>query len=259
VNPPVPPWADAVEAAFRAVRDDVREAFARRPGRVEMKEDRTVVTALDRRLETAIGERLLAIDPAFGLVGEEHGEMRPGDPTWYLDPLDGTLNFTRRISRFASQAVLLEGEEPVFAAVYEPLLDDYAWAARGAGAWREGRPMRVSDRPVGDAVLLLDVSKGGRFMDVPGLIRDLRRAVYRVRALGTIAVQMRDVADGAAEAFFGSRRSPSRLHDVGPGVLLVREAGGTVTDAEGRDPFAERRSLLAASPSVHAALRTLLT
>jgi myo-inositol-1(or 4)-monophosphatase len=250
--------APAVERAFRAVRGEVEAAFRRAPGPVEMKEGRTVVTDLDRRLEARLAEALLALDPAFGLVGEESGVVRADTPTWHLDPLDGTLNFSRRLPVFGCQAALLEGADPLFAAVYEPLRDDFAWAARGEGAWRQGRAMRVSRRPLADALLLANVSRGGSFVRDPPQFARVRRAVYRLRALGTVALQLRDVADGAAEGFYGSRDAPSPLHDLAPGALLVREAGGIVTDGHGGDPFADRRSLLAAPPHLHGALLGLL-
>jgi myo-inositol-1(or 4)-monophosphatase len=246
--------ATRVERIFRGIRPLVEEAFRRAPASETMKEDRTVVTDLDRRLEVRLGESLLALDPTWGLVGEEGGEIRTGRPTWHLDPLDGTLNFSRRLPVFGSQAVLLDGHDPLFAAVYEPLRDDFTWAARGLGTWREGRQVRVSSRDVREALMLVDVSRSGVLVRRAGLLPRLRDAVYRMRALGTVALQLRDVAVGVADAFFGSRRHPGHLHDLAPGILLVREAGGVVTDAEGRDPFEDRRSLLAAPPAVHAAL-----
>jgi fructose-1,6-bisphosphatase/inositol monophosphatase family enzyme len=154
--------------------------------------------------------------------------------------------------------VLLDGERPVFAAIYEPLQDDFAWAAHGEGAWREGRRMGVADRALEDAVVLLDVSKSGVFARRPDVLPRLRRAVYRVRALGSVGIQLRDVAAGSADAFVGSRANPSPLHDVAPGALLVREAGGIATDLAGGDALRDRRSLVAASPGVHAALCALV-
>lgn len=250
--------AAPLERALRALRPLVQEVWDAPPGAFERKADRTVVTELDRQLEDRLAEALLALDPTFGFVGEEGGERRPGRPTWYVDPLDGTLNFSRRLPWFAMQAALVDGDQPILAAIYEPLPDDFAWAARGVGAFRQGRPIRVATRPLEDALLFLDLPRRGRLVREPDLLPPLRRAVYRARAVGTIALMLRDVACGAADAFYGSRDSGVALHDLAPGLLLVREAGGVVTDERGGDVWKTRTSLLAAAPETHRALLPLV-
>ncbi|MFV1958429.1 MAG: inositol monophosphatase [Planctomycetota bacterium] len=244
-----------VEAAFRAVRAPILEVFASPPVPVEHKDDGTVVTDLDRRLEERLAEALLALDPAFGLVGEEGGLRREGDPVWHLDPLDGTLNFTRRLPLFAVQTVLVEeGRVPLFAAIYDPLADVFGWAGRGEGAWWGGERLAVSRRGRDRALLVLDLARGGRFVTEEGFLARLRRAVYRARALGCVALDLAAVARAQAEGFVSTRRGRTPVHDFGPGLLFVREAGGLVTTFEGADPFDGCTSLLAAPPAIHADL-----
>jgi len=250
--------AEDVEAAFRSIRARVVEVFDQEPEARQLKLDGSVVTALDLELEAILAEALLALEPSFGLVGEEGGTLREGSPTWVLDPLDGTANFSRRSPLFGSQVALLDGTRPLFSAVYEPLRDDFTWAAEGAGAWREGRRLHVSARPVDEAIVNVDLADTGIFVDDPDLITRLRHLCFKVRSFGTIALQLRDVAAGTSDGYLGGRGYPTALYDLAPGVLLVREAGGTVSDGAGGDPFDERTTLIAATDAVHAAVATLL-
>jgi fructose-1,6-bisphosphatase/inositol monophosphatase family enzyme len=80
-----------------------------------------------------------------------------------------------------------------------------------------------------------------------------------VRAFGSIAIQLRDVASGALDGYVGGRVKPSPVHDVGPGALLVTEAGGLATDAQGRPPLEDRRTLVAGGDDAHRVLRAILT
>lgn len=251
-------YAPAVEAALRATRTQVLAAYREPAGTTEFKEDGTAVTDLDRALEHELAEVLMSIDPAFGVYGEESGEMRAGTPTWHLDPLDGTANFARRLSVFGSQLALVDGIEPLFAAVYEPLTDELTWAARGAGTWHQGRRITMKARAPEDSVVHLDIARGGLFRDAPELIARIRRGCYRARALGSVAVHLRDVAVSAADAYVGGRVHASPIHDMAPGVLLVREAGGVTSDGRGADPLVERGVLVAGTEPVHAWLSGLL-
>lgn len=248
----------AVERVFRAVRPLVVEAYAEPRAPTERKSDGTVVTDLDRRLEDELADGLLALDARWGLFGEEGGLRRDGESTWHLDPLDGTLNFVRRIPLFACQAALVDEAGPRLAVIYDPLRDDLAWAERAEGAWREGRRLAVSTRPIDRALVLTDISRTGVFVTDPDALPRLRRKVFRMRSLGSVGVHLRAVASGEADAYLASRRWPSPLHDVAPGVLLVREAGGKVTTFDDGDATADPRSLLAAAPPLHAELQGIL-
>ena len=251
-------FAPPIEAAMRATHAKALAAYREAPGPTRFKEDGTAVTDLDLELERVLARALLPLDDAFGLVSEEAGVMREGSPTWHLDPVDGTANFARRIGIFGSQVALLEGAEPLFAAVYEPLADIFTWAARGAGTWREGTRVSVPDREPKDAIVTLDISRRSLLQDHPGLITAIRQGCYRARALGSIAIQLRDVATGTTDGFVGGRPYPSPLHDMAPGALLIREAGGVVSDSRGSNPLIKRTMLVAGGRKIHDWLCELL-
>jgi myo-inositol-1(or 4)-monophosphatase len=250
--------ADPLEATLRSTRPTVLHAFGRRRDAPHFKEDGSAVTETDLRLEAQITEAVLGLDGRWGLVSEEAGRVRAGRPTWHLDPLDGTANFARRIGVFASQIALVDGTVPLFAAVYEPLTDRFTWAARGAGTWHERERVAMPVRPPEEAILDLDVPRRGVVQDCPGLLAAARRRCYKVRALGSIAIHLRDVAVGAADGFLGTRTTATPLHDLAPGALLVREAGGVVSDGRGGDPLRARTTFLAGAPPVHDWLCALL-
>ena len=250
--------AKPVGAALRALRPMVLEAFAKAPDPERRKDDGSSITALDTALEEVLATSLLALDTTFGLRSEEAGWMREGRPTWHLDPLDGTANFERRLPLFASQVALMDGERPLFAAIYDPLADDLAWAAAGAGAWREGRRLTMPDRTLDEARVVLDLSEDGLFMEDPDLVRRVRMACYRVRALGSAAIHFREIASGILDAYLGGRGTPTPLHDLGPGLLLVREAGGRDSDGAGGDPLVSQHVVVAGAPRVHDGLVALL-
>lgn len=250
--------AAPVEAALRATRETVLEAYRAIADPERFKDDGSAVTDLDLALEARLADALLPLEASFGLHGEESGVLREGSPMWHLDPVDGTANFSRRVGVFGSQLVLMEGDEPLFAAVYEPLLDEFTWAAKGAGTWHEGRRVTMPARDPKQAVVYVDISRSGLFAEQRSLIMDLRRDCYKVRALGSVAIHLRDIAIGAADGYLGGRRHVTPLHDLGPGTLLIREAGGLVTDGAGNDALAERRVVVAASPAVHDWLATFI-
>jgi myo-inositol-1(or 4)-monophosphatase len=248
-----------IESVLRATRPKVLQAYRREAAPARFKDDGSAITDLDHELERDISAALLQLDDTWGVCGEESGTIRAGTPTWHLDPVDGTANFSRRVGVFGSQLALVDGLDPLFAAIYEPLLDEFTWAAKGLGTWHEGRRMQMPDRPRKHALVCVDISSSGLFADQPDLLIRLRKGTYKTRALGSVAIHMRDVAIGAADGYLGGRTNVTPLHDLAPGTLLVREAGGLVTDAQGEDAMLERRILVAGSPQVHGWMCQLVT
>ncbi len=242
---------DPVEAALRATRAKVLAAYRSEAAPERFKDDGSAVTDLDFELERDLAEALLPLDAAWGLRGEESGWIREGEPAWHLDPVDGTANFARRIGVFGSQLALVDGKDVLFAAVYDPLIDEFTWAGRGLGTWHEGTRVRMPDRPPERAIIHVDISSSGLFQEHPDLLMTLRQGSYKTRAMGSVAIHLRDVALGRADGYLGGRRHVTPLHDLAPGVLLIRESGGIVSDGEGKDAMDERRVLVAGSPQVH--------
>ena len=102
------------------------------------------------------------------------------------------------------------------------------------------------------------IKMGGSAMEDPDLVRRVRMACYRVRALGSAAIHFREIASGILDAYLGGRGTPTPLHDLGPGLLLVREAGGRDSDGAGGDPLVSQHVVVAGAPRVHDGLVALL-
>jgi myo-inositol-1(or 4)-monophosphatase len=209
------------------------------------------VTRTDRRSEEAIRAHLSARTPGIPVLGEEAGGAT-ADRYWLVDPLDGTTNFVHGLPMVGVSVALVAQGRPAIGVVHAPFLGT-TWSARlGNGAHRDGRPIRVSSRPPARAV----VGTGFPFRRkdlLPRYLRGLSAALERfedLRRPGAAALDLAWVAEGAFEGFFELALGP---WDVAAGGLLIREAGGVVTDWDGGDGWLAGH-ILAGSAEVHAAL-----
>ena len=249
--------AQAIESLTRGLRPMIVEA-RHDPAETRYKADGSAVTDLDLALEDRLAAGLQEILPGVGIVGEEGGVRVEGTTRWVIDPLDGTANFAAGSPLFGMQMALLEGEAARFSAIYEPMRDAFSWAMAGEGAWHEGRRLRLPTadeaQPLSRALLSVDLSQSGLFVKEPDTLASLRARVFKIRSIGSIALQLRDVALGVHAAHVGHRGTPSALPDLAPGALMVEEAGGFATDFAGRNALVHRTGLIAAAPGIHQAL-----
>jgi myo-inositol-1(or 4)-monophosphatase len=224
-----------VEGIARAAGDGLRDAY-HRPREIAYKGEIDLVTQADRDAEAAIIAALRERFPAHAILAEESATsgLEGDGPTWVIDPLDGTTNFAHGFPVFAVSIGLVDCGEPLVGVVYDPLRDELFAAARGQGAALNGAPIRVS--PVGELrrALLATGFPYDRHVaeddNTESFSRFIRRA-QGVRRAGAAALDLAYVACGRLDGFWELRLHP---WDVGAGILLVREAGGLVTDYAGR-------------------------
>jgi myo-inositol-1(or 4)-monophosphatase len=209
------------------------------------------VTEADLASERAIREALSVT--GIPVLGEESGGAL-ADPSWIVDPLDGTTNFLHRFPAVGVSVALVEGGRPVVAAVHAPFLDRTWLGWDGGGAWTEDRRIEVSDRPVQAAVLgtgfpFRRKENAARYLE---MFRGAFDRFEDLRRPGAAALDLAWVAEGVFDGFFELGLG---AWDVAAGALLIREAGGVVTDWSG-DPDGWLRSgdILAGPPAVHGAL-----
>jgi myo-inositol-1(or 4)-monophosphatase len=219
--------------------------------------ERDLVTAADVASERCLVERLRAAFPEHAIEAEEEVQDARDEarPRWFLDPLDGTVNFVHRIPAFTISMGLYIGTTPWVAVVHAPALGETFVATRGGGARCNGRTMQVSatDR-LGEAVLGTGFPYRRGELEHSNL-ENFGRFFYDVRGLrrvGSAALDLAWVADGRLDGFWELHLSP---HDVAAGVLLVREAGGRVTDADGGEDWLRGGHLVAAGPGLHEEVR----
>jgi histidinol-phosphatase len=250
-----PLLAAALDAARAAGAIALR--YFRQDVEVTLKPDRTPVTRADREAEEAIVARLGAAFPGIGFLGEESGAQGEQRRRWIVDPVDGTANFVRGIPYWATLLALEEDGEVTLGVVHAPATGDLLWARRGGGAFADGRPLRVSaiDRLAG-ATLLHSGLRYVRQLDPPrswdGFMR-LVDATARQRGFGDY-FGYTFVLRGQAELMVECDLKP---WDLAPFAVLLPEAGGRLTDFEGR-PSIYSGTAVASNGRLHAETLALL-
>jgi myo-inositol-1(or 4)-monophosphatase len=229
---------DAVRKAARGLTRDFGEVGELQ---VSRKGPADYVSAADIKAEQVLFEALTKARPGYGFLGEERGLIEGSDKThtWIADPLDGTTNFLHAIPHFAI-TVALEREGQIVAGVtFNPISNELYWSEKGKGCFLNDRRLRVAARrDLGETVL----ATGIPFMGRPGhatFLKELHQIAARVsgvRRFGSAALDLAYVAAGRYDGFW--ERGLGRW-DMAAGILLVTEAGGVVTDADGAgDPLA---------------------
>ena len=233
---------------------------------------RDLVSRVDVASEQAIVERLRAAAPGYEIEAEEEVEdARTGAPRWFVDPLDGTVNYVHGIPLFSvSIALYAPAEEdapprPLLGVVHAPRLGETFVAARGRGAWLVGPgpapPRRLSVRTpdgLGEAVVATGFPYRRGELANPNL-ENFGRVFFDVRGvrrLGSAALDLAFVAAGRLDGFWELHLSP---FDVAAGAAIVLEAGGVVTDLDGGDDWLRGGHIAAGPGPVVSALRERVT
>jgi myo-inositol-1(or 4)-monophosphatase len=225
------------------------------------------VSKADMRAERTLYDELLAARPSWGFVMEEAGviEGEPGMPRWIVDPLDGTTNFLHGIPHFAISIAAQEPKpdgsgwgEVVAGVVYQPITDQTFWAEKSRGAWLQDARLRVSARSrLADALVATGVPFFGHgdFAEWSLIFGAIGPEIAGIRRFGAASLDLAYVAQGRFDGFWESGLSD---WDTAAGCLLVREAGGFVSDFRGRSAPIHSTQVLAANDALHSKLHKLL-
>jgi len=247
-------------AARKAARGLLRDFGEVEQLQVSVKGPGEFVSTADLRAERTLKTELTRARPGYGLLMEEGGGTEGSDPhhRWIVDPLDGTTNFLHGIPHFAISIGLERDGEIVAGIVYEPTRDEMFWAEKGVGAYLNDRRLRVSARRhLAEAVIGTGLPFRGRG-DHPTYIATLGRvmaATSGVRRFGAAALDLAYVAAGRFDGFWEFGLFP---WDLAAGLLLVREAGGFVSDLSGGQTMMTSGDVLAANAHLHLPLAALL-
>jgi myo-inositol-1(or 4)-monophosphatase len=258
-------WEDKLAVAERIAREAgalVLEGWERRPGIEYKTVDRDLVTEYDRRSEALIVERLRDAFPEDAVVGEEEG-ARPaavdqaGGGTWYVDPVDGTVNFAHGLPLFAISIGLHHDGRAVAGVVHAPAVDWTFTGVPGAGAFRNGRPITPSSVASLDQALLVTgfpTARPARAANTPAFLA-FNEVAEGVRRLGSAALDLCFVACGWLDGTWQRALQP---WDTVGGAAVVVAAGGTLTDLDGSayDPLGG--GILASNGRIHAAMLAVL-
>ena len=219
---------------------------------IEIKADQTPVTAADRGAERLIRKAINDAFPAHGIYGEEYGaDTMETDYLWLIDPIDGTKSFVKRYGMFSTQIALMHKGELILGVSCAPAMDELVWATRGGGAFNAEGTLHVSAvERIGEASIstgnIQTLAAGERWKALGGV---LARA-NRTRGYGDYYHYHR-LAAGQLDAVI---ESDVNILDIAALCVIVTEAGGVFTDLEGQPPGLATRSVLAATPGLHAAL-----
>jgi myo-inositol-1(or 4)-monophosphatase len=247
-------------AALKAGRGLKRDFGEVENLQVSIKGPGDFVSAADKKSEKVLFEELSKARPGYGFLLEESGVVEGSDKThtWYIDPLDGTTNFLHGLPIFAISIGLAREGQIVAGLVYNPATDDMYITEKGQGAYLNNRRLRVAARrDFSDALIgcgIPHIGKTGHdgfrkeFATVMGRASNLRR-------LGAAALDLCFVAQGAYDGFWERNLKP---WDTAAGILMIREAGGFVTDADGGADIFGTGSICAGNEAIHSQLLALI-
>jgi len=240
-------------AAAKAGRTLVHDFGEVEQLQVSRKGPADFVSTADRAAERVLREELGRARPDFAFLMEESGAIAgtAEGRRWIVDPLDGTTNFLHGIPHFAVSIGLEQDGEIVAGVVYNPVTDELYWAEKGQGAFLNDRRLRVSGRRrLEDALIATGMPFLGHG-DAPVFQAELQALMPRIagiRRFGSAALDLAFVAAGRYDAFWERGLSP---WDVAAGIVIVREAGGFVSEIEGGHRQLTAGSILAANPHLH--------
>jgi myo-inositol-1(or 4)-monophosphatase len=249
-----------IKAARRAGRSLKRDLGEVEQLQVSLKGPRNFVTAADHRAEAILREELTKARPDYGFLGEEGGAHPGTDKThrWIVDPLDGTTNFLHGIPHFAIAIALERSGAIVAGLIYNPANDEMFVAERGKGAFLNDRRIRVAARQrLADAVVGCGLPHYGRgdLALARSEIAAAQRAFAGLRRYGAATLDLAWVAAGRLDAFWERDLSP---WDLAAGSLVVREAGGFLSDLDGGDAILSKGNVVAGNETMHRELLRLL-
>lgn len=239
-------------AARKAARSLNRDFGEVEHLQVSKKGPADFVSRADKQAEEVLVEELSISRPGYGFLLEEGGEIKGTDPShrFIIDPLDGTTNYLHSIPHFCISIALEREGELIAGVIYDPLRDEMFRAEKGKGAFLNDRRLRVSARNGMSASLL---ATGIPFKGKPGHsqsvkeIHRLSQQVSGIRRMGSAALDLAWVSAGRYDAFWERNLN---IWDIAAGIILVREAGGLVTDMDGELKI-DGSSILASTPGIY--------
>ena len=242
--------SDAARKAARGLNRDFGELAELQ---VAKKAPADFVSAADLKAEQTIFEMLQKARPGYGFLGEERGLIEGTDKThtWIVDPLDGTTNFLHAIPHFAINIALQRDGQVVAAVTHNPVTNELFWAEKGKGAFVNDRRLRVAARTrldesvVATGIPFLGHGQHGRFL------KERHQISQRVAGVRRFGAAARDLAWVAAGRFDGFWERDLKPWDMAAGMLLVTEAGGKATNADGELDVLETGSVCAANLEIH--------
>ncbi|MCJ8144733.1 inositol monophosphatase [Ancylobacter sp. A5.8] len=249
-----------VQAVRKAGRSLVRDFGEVENLQVSLKGPADFVSNADRKAERILQEELSRARPNFGFIMEESGEVDGADEShrWIIDPLDGTTNFLHGIPLFCISVGLLRDGVPVAGVIFNPVMDELYIAEKGAGAFLNDRRIRVAARrALSESVITCGVPHMGRG-DLAGFVREYTALAPKVSGLRRSGAAALDLAWVAAGRFDGFWERNLKAWDMAAGIVLVREAGGYVSDLDDSDKMLAKGDIVAGNEHIRRDLLAII-
>lgn len=254
-----PTLSDLKTIAYEAGK--IQRAGYEGPLDIKSKGETDLVTEVDFRCESLVIDYIRRHFPGHAIVAEESGILEGDrDHTWYIDPLDGTVNYAHGVPFFCISIAYAENNQLKLGVIYDALRDECFAGERGQGAWLNERPIHVTSATRLNQSLLVTGAASLSSNPEPeryfNSLKTLMLATQGVRRLGSAALDLAYVAAGRLDGYWDMG---VKAWDVAAGALIIEEAGGVVTTVKGqRDYMAPPYALLAATPGLHPILLDIL-
>ena len=212
------------------------------------------VTMTDKKVEEILIEELRKARPKYSVLSEEIGEIKNDDSEdfkWIIDPIDGTSNFLHGIPHFAISLALENKKEIICGIVFDPIKNEIFSAEKGNGAYLNNQRMRVSARKKLKDCLIVTGGPRQNHQNKEVCMEEYKKfsskVLIPIRKMGSASLDMAYVAAGRCDGFWQRNLN---YWDIAAGVLLVKEAGGYVTDFSGKDKYIENKTILATNSRI---------
>ena len=242
-----------VKACRKASKTLIRDFGEIENLQVSLKGPGDFVTNCDKKIEKILIDEFLKARPNYSILSEEIGEINNDDSfKWIIDPIDGTSNFLHGIPHFAISVGLEHDKEIICGIIYDPIKDEMFTAEKGNGSYLNNQRMRVSSRSkLEDCMIFTGGPRHGsksREVALKEYYKFSSKVLIPIRKLGSGALDMAYVAAGRCDGFWSRDLN---YWDIAAGIILVKEAGGFVTDFNGNNEYEQNKTILASNEKIN--------
>ena len=249
-----------IKACEKASKSLIRDFGEIEKLQVSVKGPADFVSSADKKVEETLISELQRSRPDYSILSEEIGEIKKNSSyRWIIDPIDGTLNFLHGIPHFAISVALEKENEIICGVIFDPIKDEIFLAEKDQGSYLNNHRLRVSKRKKLEDCLILtggpsykDLNKNISF---DNYIKISKLANSPIRKMGSASLDMAYIAAGRADGFFQKGLS---YWDIAAGIILVKEAGGIISDFDGNSNFIEDKNIIASNTNINTDLIDLL-
>jgi len=249
------------KASIKASKTLIRDFGEVEKLQVSLKGPGDFVTASDKKVEKIIISELEKARPNYSILSEEMGEIKNSDQEfrWVIDPIDGTLNFLHGIPHFAISIGLEKNGEIICGTIFDPIKNEMFVGEKGKGSYLNNQRIRVSARSkLKDSVIF---TGGPKFSSInkekilDEYVKISSKVVIPIRKLGSASLDMAYVAAGRCEGFWQRNLN---YWDIAAGIIIIKEAGGIITDFKGNNDYVENKEVLVTNSGINKEIINLL-